>query len=228
MNKNLKWSDFDWFSKKTKVYIHDFYIKCNSVKHKDEKIIFPLKKLKKHLTLSISKKYIDFHATDDDGITHRSIFNFKTRKARKLVKKSVKLGRVAIRIIPFENKELKKMIIVDPFSKKFIQYCNKICDCNIFPYYLPKIQVKKDERTHGKLLVAFSRTGELKGMLKCNHRKNGFEFVSASPMLKIKNQLINQEHIKKRLIEEGLQDDGKTELLWKKWHKFVLFFSREK
>jgi len=227
MNKNLKWSDFDWFSKKAKVHIRDFYIKCNSVKHKDEKIIFPLENLKKHLTLSISKKYMDFHATDNDGITHRPIFDFKIRKPRKLVKKSIKLGHATVRVIPFDDKELKKLIIVNPFSQKFLQYCDKTYNCNVLPNYLAKIQVKKGEHTHGKILVAFTRTGEFKGMLKCNHRKNGFEFVSASPISKIKNQLINQDHVKKRLIEEGLTDAGKTELLWKKWFKFVSFFSRK-
>lgn len=222
--KNLTWSCFQWFNKKKRIKIDKFSIACSTSKGKDEKIIFPLKNLKKHLTFSNSKRKLDFHATDDDKRnSHRPIFKISKNKAYKIVKNQVKLGHVAVRVIPFGDKELKRILVADPTSLNFFQYSSRMYDGNILPYYLNKIRARKEDNTHRKILFAFSKTGEFRGMMKCNHRKNGFEFVSCSPIQKIKKKIINMNDVKKRLLEEGLTESNRAEITWKSWEKFLIF-----
>lgn len=223
--RNLFWSNFEWFKKKTRVYLKDYHISCSAVKGKDEKIIFPIKKLGKHLTFSISKVRLDLHATDDNTNKHRPIFEIRKRKVAKIVKKSVRLGKVDTKIISFDNKELKQTILVDPTSTKFIQYVNYMHDCNILPQYLRKIQINKNESIHRKILLAYGLSGELKGILRCDHRRNGFQFASISSIKTVENMVLNKEHVKKRLLDEGLTI-SETELIWKRWIKFLNLINR--
>ena len=127
----------------------------------------------------------------------------------------IKLGHVATRIIPFGNKELKKMLVADPTTLKFLQNSSRMYDYNVHPYYLNKIRTRKEDNTHGKILFAFNKTGEFRGLMKCNQRKNGFEFVSSPPLKNIKNKILDTEHVKKRLLEEGLIESNKAEKTWK-------------
>lgn len=223
--KRLKWSDFDWFKKNSKVYIGDTYIRCSEKKGVDQKVIFPLKELGKHLTFSISNRYVDLHVTNEDrSIGQKSILEIRTRKAERLIRRSVKRTNPNWFFIPINDKRLKRFILVDPFSKKFIQSYREMNRSNLLPHSLLNNRIHSMRNYHGKILSAYDCFGRLRGYLKCDHERNGFLFAPAGFVSKIQNRLVNMDEVNKALIDTGLKESKKS--VWVNWYKYLEFHEK--
>ena len=218
----LKWSDFEWFKKNSRIYFDDSYIKCSEAKGKDEKIIFPLKDQGKHITFSISKRYFDLHVTSEDKSTHTPAMEIKTQKAKKIALNSIRGIDPESFFIPINHKSLKKLVLVDPRSKKFMKNFTKMNDCNILPPALLNSRISSMRNYHGKILFAYDCFGRFKGTLKCDHAKNGFYLIPASLSRSIQNKLVNMDKVKDVLLDEGIKED-KNKIFWKRWYKVIEF-----
>lgn len=212
----MMWSDFEWFVKGKKVDLSSCYFKCSSANSKnDEKLIFPFPKLGKHLTFSLSTRCIDMHATNDDvGNEHRSILKLN----QGIVSNMIKSGRIPIKHIPPTSKELRKKILVNPFSTKFLQCIDKMHDGNMLSTNL--IRSLAENSICDKMLLDFAKTGELQGFMRSNRQRNCLHFVSSQRVRAITLKLINLDDIREKLVAEGISDTDDA-VIWKKWRDFL-------
>lgn len=219
--KSLKWSDFVWFKKKARIYFSDTYFTCSEKEDVDQKVIFPLN-LGKHFTLSLSKKYLDLHVTyDARNVPQRNILEIRLDKANKMIRKTQKPDDLVF--IPFHSKLLKKLVLVDPYTEEFIKNAWKMDKHNIFPTSLNKTKIRSMKNKHGKILTAYDVFSRFQGILRCNHRKGGFDFIPASSITRFEEKLVDSLELKSRLTEEGLTDNLRYKLFWKRWYGFVNF-----
>jgi hypothetical protein len=220
--EQLRWSDFDWFKKKTKVQIDDTYFRCSEKNGIDQKIIFPLKEIGKHLTFSLSHKYLDLHVTAEDRtVPQRNILNIRLRKANKMIQQTRKPEDVIF--LPFSHKMLKHLILVNPYTKEFIKNIQRMDSHNIMPTALTKVRIHSMRNNHGKILVAFNIFGQFKGILRCNHHDVGFYLVPASSITKFEQKLVDSLIIKKILTEEGVKDNSRYKIFWQRWYRVLIF-----
>jgi len=218
--RELRWSDFEWFKKKSKVHFDNTYFICSEKNGVDQKVIIPLNKLGKHLTASLSHKYLDIHVTNDNrAIPQRNIVEIRFRKANKMIQKSRKPNDVMF--IPFRDKSLKKMVLVNPYTKEFIKNVHRMDEYNIFPTTLNKTRIRSMRNNHGRILVAYDFFGRFKGILKCDHHKSGFNFIPAGLITEIERKLVDSLEIKNRLREEGLKENVHYRLFWQRWYKVI-------
>lgn len=182
-------------------------------------MIFPLKDLGKHLALSLSKKYLDLHITDDDrSIPQRNIIEVRLKKSNKMVQKLRKPSDVVF--ISFHDKSLKKLILVNPYTGIY-QKCLENGQAHIFPTALNKTRIHSMRNNHGKILLACDSFGIIKGILRCNHHDGGFNFVPADSIAKFKGKLVDYDKLKKRLEDIGLKENLRYKLFWQRWYKII-------
>ncbi len=219
----FSWARFDWYNENSKVYVGDYYFKCGGSSKIDRKIIFPLKQLKKHLTLSISKKRLDLHLTSDNKgkKNHKSILKISSKTIKKVIKKHIKPAS-DIEFFPYNSKSLKKLFFVNPNSKQFLSISVDLRNIfDIHPAKLLKLRIKNMDRLHGNVLFVYDKMGRFKGMVKYNHRKYGFEIIPALPLKNIFSSVLNRKAMINSLIAEDLKYNHNSEYQWKIWLQCV-------
>lgn len=225
MNK-LKWSDFEWFKKNSKVFVDDYYFKCSEKAGLDQKIIFPIKKHGKYLTYSLAKKYTDFHLSNEDKtIPKKPIFDIRYNRIKNLIKKQMRIKKLTW-FIPYSSRHTKKWILVDPYSRKFQLQVHKMSGLNIMPHHLLKLKIKSMRNNHTKILLAYAPFGNFVGIAKCNHRKGGFDFIPIHILEEIQQKSVNLEQVMNFLREEGLEENKRLQKFWYNWNKIIKFFNR--
>lgn len=223
--KKLKWSDFEWYKKKSKVIVNDSYLKCSEKRGLDQKLIFPFRNYPKYLTFSTGDRYTDLHISfNDKSIPKKPVFEIRQNKLKNIIKKQMRIKQLC-KLIPNSNKKIKNWILVDPYSTKFLHQIHTMNGLNIMPQKLLKIRINSMRNHHNKILFAYDSFGQCLGIVKCDHRKNGFRFIPIKILEEVQRKVINLEQVNNILRDEGIEVNKKIQAMWDAWNTIMKFFN---
>lgn len=220
-HNRLKWSHFEWFSHKKEIPIDTITIRCRASSKKSEKILFCFDKLKLHVTLELKKRMFDVHLTSDvKGRPHQNLFCIPLHHIKRRIRKNHDSLRKYIGFIPFNDRNLQKFELIDPYSNRFLNRYSDLSECGyISPLKLWRSKVKHCDamRYNGKHYLLYDKLGRRVGIVKTNIRKHGFDFCSEEPVKSISEAVYNKGYVKEKLLEVGLVYNPKADEMSENW-----------